>query len=257
VSRYLYQNLSSGELDRLHGLEAIEDPKTIECLEVLNPVDGMSCLEVGAGAGSVARWLADRVKPSGSVIATDTDVSFLDATAYRVWEHNLRTDVLPAETFDLVHIRHVLIHIPEREHASVLRKLYESLKSGGRILIEESDLLSWEVDSQAPSGLAQRFRAGVDRTLTCYRSRDMLVDLGARLEALLSSSGFVVRRSWRRWRSVMGGSPEAMYQRATALQLRRSIEDRDETLNDFAQLFANQALSYRSRTTVSVFAHKP
>ncbi|MEV7285058.1 hypothetical protein AB0O01_10950 [Streptomyces sp. NPDC093252] len=37
----------------------------------LEPRRGMRCLEVGAGGGSIARWLAGRVAPGGSVLATD------------------------------------------------------------------------------------------------------------------------------------------------------------------------------------------
>jgi ubiquinone/menaquinone biosynthesis C-methylase UbiE len=37
---------------------------------------GWRCLEVGAGRGSMAVWLAQRVGPSGHVVATDVDVGF-------------------------------------------------------------------------------------------------------------------------------------------------------------------------------------
>ena len=39
---------------------------------------GWRCLEVGAGSGSVARWLAAKVGPEGSVLATDIDTRWVD-----------------------------------------------------------------------------------------------------------------------------------------------------------------------------------
>jgi ubiquinone/menaquinone biosynthesis C-methylase UbiE len=34
---------------------------------------GWHCLDVGAGAGHLARWMASEVGPEGRVVATDTD----------------------------------------------------------------------------------------------------------------------------------------------------------------------------------------
>ena len=65
------------ELARLAMLEGIFDPMTIRHLEKIGPTEGWTCLEVGAGAGSVARWLATRVGATGRVVATDIDTRFL------------------------------------------------------------------------------------------------------------------------------------------------------------------------------------
>ena len=48
------------ELGRLRLLEARYDPHTHRRLSMFGPLAGTRCLEVGAGAGSVARWLAAR-----------------------------------------------------------------------------------------------------------------------------------------------------------------------------------------------------
>ena len=64
---------------------------------------GWRCLEVGAGAGSIAGWLADRVGPSGQVIATDLDTRFLEQQArpnLEVRRHDVVRD--PLETDALV-----------------------------------------------------------------------------------------------------------------------------------------------------------
>src|SRR6187399_1249805 len=66
------------ERARLEQLERISDPVTRGRLEKLGVARGWRCLEVGAGRGSIARWLADRVGPEGRVVATDLDPRFLD-----------------------------------------------------------------------------------------------------------------------------------------------------------------------------------
>ena len=52
---------------RLALLEAIHDPATFRRMETLGVRRHWSCLEAGAGYGSVARWLAGRVGERGSV----------------------------------------------------------------------------------------------------------------------------------------------------------------------------------------------
>ena len=52
------------------------DDHTFATLGALEISPEWRCLEIGAGAGSVARWLADRV-PQGEVVATDLNIAYL------------------------------------------------------------------------------------------------------------------------------------------------------------------------------------
>src|SRR5262245_11804479 len=64
------------EGERLSLLEQIFDPASRRRRDLVQP--GWRCLEVGAGRGSMAAWLADRVGESGQVVATDVDVTYLE-----------------------------------------------------------------------------------------------------------------------------------------------------------------------------------
>src|SRR4051812_435408 len=61
------------ELPRLSALAAMHDADTFRCLSALGVSPGWRCLDVGAGPGHVARWLATAVGPSGAVTAMDRD----------------------------------------------------------------------------------------------------------------------------------------------------------------------------------------
>ena len=63
------------EDERLALLERIFDPLSRRRRELVQP--GWRCLEVGAGRGSMAVWLAEQVGESGEVVATDIDVTYL------------------------------------------------------------------------------------------------------------------------------------------------------------------------------------
>lgn len=115
------------------------DPFTTERLAGTGVTVGWHCLEVGAGGGSVASWLARRVLPSGSVLATDLEpVDIPPAPGLSVRRHDIVVDPLPAASFDLIHARLVLMLLPQR-HA-VLGRLVRALKPGGWLQLDEFDL---------------------------------------------------------------------------------------------------------------------
>src|SRR5262249_7966590 len=59
------------EGDRFSALEKLFDAGTIQLVHERGVAEGWHCLEVGAGRGSIAAWLSERVGPTGRVIATD------------------------------------------------------------------------------------------------------------------------------------------------------------------------------------------
>ncbi|MGH3831357.1 MAG: methyltransferase [Pseudonocardiaceae bacterium] len=65
------------ERDRVLLLEQVKDPDTIRILESLPINESSRCLEIGAGMGSIAYWLAARCS-RGHVVAVDIDTRNLD-----------------------------------------------------------------------------------------------------------------------------------------------------------------------------------
>src|SRR5262244_4089208 len=85
------------ERERLALLEHNLDPLSQRRLAALGIQPGWRCLEVGAGHGSIARWLAAQVGPQGRVVATDLNPRFLtDLTLpnVEIRRHDIRTDPL-------------------------------------------------------------------------------------------------------------------------------------------------------------------
>src|SRR5262245_14419425 len=123
------------ERDRLALLEQVCDPMTTRLLEDVGVEKGWRCLDVGAGAGSVTRLLAGAVGPEGAVLAVDLDTRLLDHLAGDVIEVR-RLDLLSESAgtdFDLVHARHVLMHLPNRLEA--LSCMVAALRPGGVLAI--------------------------------------------------------------------------------------------------------------------------
>jgi SAM-dependent methyltransferase len=150
---YLLDNSATQAQTRFDELSRLYDRNTIHHIEERGIAAGWSCLEVGAGGGSIAAWLCERIGATGRVLATDIELRCLHALAFsnlEVQHHDLRCEPLPEQTFDLVHARLVLMHLPERE--SAMERMVAALKPGGWMVVEEFDALSLLADLPLVSG---------------------------------------------------------------------------------------------------------
>ena len=83
--------------------------------------------------------LARRVGPTGEVLASDIDTSWLtDAEEFAVLHHDVAVHPAPAGVFDLVHARLVLTHVAHRSVA--MWHMAGALRPGGWLVIEDFDV---------------------------------------------------------------------------------------------------------------------
>jgi SAM-dependent methyltransferase len=174
------------EQRRLRLLGEARDPWTFATLEAIGIESGWTCLELGAGAGTVTAFLAERVGPTGHVVATDIDTRFHGEPAANVTllQHDIVNDLPPDGAFDLVHARAVLQHIPERE--AVVDTLIGLVRSGGHVLIEESDFSAF-LAQPLPEPYGTVHRTMNDPSFSPWREPNF----GTRLPALLRDRGLV------------------------------------------------------------------
>jgi SAM-dependent methyltransferase len=214
ASTYLLDNAWEHARRRLRLLERVYDPGSTRRLDALGVGAGWRCLEVGAGGGSITRWLCSRVGPTGRVLAVDLDTRFVDdihAPNLDVAALDVTTTQIPGGPFDLIHARAVLTHLSARE--DVLDRLIDSLAPRGWLLLEEPDAYPIEaigpalhcevvtkvLAGSAPSGLDATWGRDLPARL---RSRG-LDDIGAESEVPLAE----------------GASPGAEFLRLSTLQL--------------------------------------
>ena len=128
------------EEERLALLESVFDPVSRRRRSAVRT--GWRCLEVGAGRGSMAAWLAEQVGPSGQVIAIDIDLTYLqhlDLPNLEVRRHDILEDgPIESGTFDLVCSRLMLFHLVGRQEQAI-RYMVECLKPGGLLIDEDAD----------------------------------------------------------------------------------------------------------------------
>ena len=260
-----YKLDKSKELAREHlmRLEKMEDAGTLACLERVGVSRGWDCLEVGGGGGSVAMWLCERVGPTGRVLVTDIDTSFLDplqADNLIVRKHDIVKDDLEVEAFDLVHERNVLIHIPER--GEVLTKMANGVKPGGWLLIEEGDMVTDGPAPGVPIPMATLYREVVGSIFTYLRSEGLELDLGARLMGMLRARGFEGVRAEGRVTMFHGGLAEmrsphmaAFAHLKEAVVAEGHVSERDYA--DFLELQNSPSFVWREGMTVAAWGKRP
>jgi SAM-dependent methyltransferase len=152
MSTYQFGHEWEDERERLASIEEFNDPGTIRHLEALGVGPGWSCLEIGAGGGSITAWLCERVGAGGHVTATDLDTGFVDRLDYpnlEIIRHDVATDDLPDGRFDLVHERAVVEHVSSR--AEVLARLVAAVRPGGWLLCEDTDFATLVHGSPHPA----------------------------------------------------------------------------------------------------------
>ncbi|GAB3513410.1 methyltransferase domain-containing protein [Phytohabitans suffuscus] len=131
---YAYDNDAEVAIQQHACLSAMLDDFTRTRLSAVDsPAGAFRCLEVGAGAGSIARWLAGQ---GAAVVATDLKPGHLaPEPGIQVLAHDIVAEPVPDPPYDLIHARLLLIHLPEREQ--VLRKLAGALRPGGSLVVED------------------------------------------------------------------------------------------------------------------------
>ncbi|MEV5975067.1 methyltransferase domain-containing protein [Streptomyces sp. NPDC051921] len=188
---YLLDNARAEAGERFVWLAELFDGVTRGHFDRLGVRAGSRCWEVGAGGPGIPEALAAAVGPTGHVLATDIDPSWLKAgDGYEVRRHDVAADPPPEPgTFDLVHARLVLVHVPDRARA--LATMAAALRPGGWLLIEDADTALQPqacLDDGPAQRRANRLRDAV-RELLARRGADL--SYGRTLPRALREAGLV------------------------------------------------------------------
>jgi SAM-dependent methyltransferase len=244
------------ELGRLRLLESQLDPATREVIGARDPRPDWHVLEVGAGAGSIARWLGGLV-PDGTVTAIDVETRFLASDARggpRVIRGDVREHDFAAASFDLIHARTVLMHLPERE--SVIDRLVSWLRPGGWLVLE--DLVVTPADS-SPRPLVRQAFAAIEEAMAATIGTDMR--WARSYPAPLGAAGLVELGLSARYYPVAGGSDIGRLWATTFEQSASFIVGQGllgaQELAETAQLFADPGVIELGPSIIAAWGRRP
>ena len=204
------------ERERLSILEQLFDAATHRSLAQIGVSEGWRCCEIGAGGGSVTRWLAQAVGSSGKVVAVDLDTRFLadiDQPNVDVIKADFLSDAPLGGSFDLVFTRFVLFHLPNPKQA--IYRMVQLVKPNGWLFVIDCDLCNLSAADPGHRN-AGHFDEVYQRRLAYHREHYNYNNrMGRSLSKLFEEAGLVdVNNS--AWTSVSrGGSLEAEFWRRT------------------------------------------
>ncbi|MEO8597939.1 MAG: class I SAM-dependent methyltransferase [Candidatus Solibacter sp.] len=134
-----------GGADWLVRPERSEEEQPDKAIALLNIARGATVADIGAGNGYITWRLAERVGPTGKVYANDVQPEMLDMLRRNMQQRkllNVETVLgglddpkLPANALDLVIMVDVYHEFSEPQ--KMLRKIRESLKADGRLVLLE------------------------------------------------------------------------------------------------------------------------
>jgi SAM-dependent methyltransferase len=207
-----FDNDAPTATEQLNLLSEILNRETFSTLgEEVRVGHGWRCWDVGAGDGSVARWLAARVGVSGHVVASDLKPQHVpDHPRIEAIRHDLTSDPWPEPKFDLIHARLVLMHLADKE--DVAAKLAAHLQPGGVLVLTDwycgcadEGIIKSPVDEYT-ARIFQEYHDGVHK-LAGQTGMDF--DWASRTPDVLSAAGYrdITVRDYRA--PGEGGTPTA------------------------------------------------
>ena len=228
--RYLFTHSWEREGERLTALAGAFDPITRRHLLARGLTDGWRCLEVGAGTGTIARWLAEEVGPKGRVVATDISLELMrregvTAGNLELRRHDILADPLPDEEFDLVHCRLVLEHLPGRLDA--LARMARVLAPGGWLVVED---MTFGTERATTRRGAATITGVVQALRLLLRRHGHDGSFGGRLPVHLSHLGLTGIGAEGTQLVLVGGTPSVDWTEPTFARLRHLLFDDDVAL---------------------------
>ena len=205
------------ELTRLRQIEAALDTHSQGLISRTGLAEGWHCLEVGAGAGSILRWLGESVGPTGHAVGIDKNAAHLkplQAAPFEVIEADVR-DLHCPTGFDLIHARYVLIH--NRDADAIIVHLKGLLRPGGYLVLEEPDFESAEWLDEAYRSAGQRVNRAI---CAMFAALSLDPGFGKRLPMRLSRQGLPVTHIDARAHLEPGAGPVALVMSESAAALR-------------------------------------
>jgi 2-polyprenyl-3-methyl-5-hydroxy-6-metoxy-1,4-benzoquinol methylase len=256
------------ERSRLRRLEQVSDPATEMRMSALGIAPGWNCLEVGAGGGSIARWMAGKVGATGAVVATDLDPVFVEELPLdnlMALRHDIATEDVPGGSFDLVHCRDMLMHVSDATAA--LNRMIGALRPGGWLFIEEKDVaINTTLDRAHPLAfgkghpLGEAVKATIEKQARVFAGR-IANGIGYSLTTSFERAGLRDVDQELVGRVVRGGSPwaevlEATWEHHDPTFLAEGIVTQAE-INDRARAFADPTFTFLGYLTVATWGQRP
>lgn len=257
--RYAFSNSTAEAVYQLAHLEEHLDPITTGVLADLRLPGNGRCLDIGAGGGSISRWIAEQMCPRGHVLAVDLDPSRLqDSDTIEVRRHDIRHGPPPGGPWHLIHARLVLLHLPARRR--LLRQLADALAPGGWLVIGEFSGHPLTVLTATSDADAVLFGRVINALATVLTAHGADLDWAHAVHPAMADLGLTNIHTVEHAESWTGGGTGAHLHHVNSLQKRHDLLAAgltEDELARFRRLVADPGFAARSWQFVCTRGQKP
>jgi SAM-dependent methyltransferase len=189
--QYVFSTLDEQvEFERLRLQERVIDWESMGAVMLVGLRAGARCLDAGVGAGSMVRWLASQVGPTGYVLGVDLNDRLFPASAgpnVELRKDDIRTTPLERESFDLIHCRALLMHLQPADRKAVLARFLDALRPDGWLVALDA---AFGITIGVPETRANTlWRKALDGVMAATAPAADF-DFGAELASTLAAAGF-------------------------------------------------------------------
>jgi SAM-dependent methyltransferase len=250
---------------RLEMLHNIYGAGTMRLLLDAGLRNGLQVADIGCGVGTVTSLIGEFVGPEGHVVGFDFSGAQLaqargrlnaEDAHIRFVEANATDTAWPAESFDMVYCRFLLMHL--REPQLALSEMFRLLKPGGVIVCEDGDLTTAGSEpTSALDSFADLFAGlaparGVDYTLG-RRLYHMVVAAGFQSPEITYNQPVLSRGENKRLLELSVAEAGPAFVEAGLI----SAEALDRTIDEMRQLATDETVLALMPRMSQVWAKKP
>jgi ubiquinone/menaquinone biosynthesis C-methylase UbiE len=141
---------SEGELARLQRQGKELEAESNWLLDQTEIQPGWHAVDLGCGPIGVLHLLSEKVGSTGKVLGLDLDERTIDLARLNIREKglsnvevrqaNIKKTGLPKASFDIAHMRLVLVNVPEPE--KIVTEMVSLVRPGGKVAIQEADYIT-------------------------------------------------------------------------------------------------------------------
>lgn len=259
-----YSLPNSGELgdQMLQRVQKIMDPYSQAQLASMIKAGGRY-LDIGAGLGSMSRFMAKKAGDNGSVVALDLDDSFFSIVPQgqqnvETIKADINTYELGEAQFDGIYVRLVFLHFTQNDNQALINKLAKALKPNGFLVIEDF------VDGANPNRFIEF--AKVDPRIPAYTQKiyqmmagHMDFDQGYQLPMMMEKAGLTIKQVDMHIERAKGGSVHGEHMRIVATRLVPYLVNMSEHHELFPKLLEslmNPELNWYAHTRLFVAGYR-
>jgi SAM-dependent methyltransferase len=190
TKRYLLGD-SPEEIRHLVEQAEVYASEATELFDVIGVQAGSAAIDVGCGVLGVLHLLAERVGPNGRVVGLDRTPRMVEfgrrlaaarGLAVEFIEADATATGLPANSFDLVHCRTLLLNVSNP--GEIVAEMLRIARPQGVVAVQEPDAAAWACDPPHPAWDILR-----TSILNAYRRTGKDFSIGRRIARMLHDVG--------------------------------------------------------------------